>query len=80
MTQMVWFYFFSVLFLTTIDNDWYSTVTNWLPVSYKDLTIGVPKESDYGEKRVAQTPESVELLIKKGPPAKFTLLQSMSRN
>jgi len=41
-------------------------VTNWEPVSYSDLTVGVPRECQDGEKRVAQTPESIELLRKKG--------------
>lgn len=29
-------------------------------------TVGCPKESYDGERRVAQTPESVKLLVKKG--------------
>ena len=36
------------------------------PISYNKLTIGVPKESMPNEKRVAQTPESLSLLIKEG--------------
>ena len=41
-------------------------VTKWEPVSYNELTIGVPKESEFGEKRVSQSPESVKLLSSKG--------------
>ena len=41
-------------------------VTKWEPVNYNELTIGVPKESEFGEKRVSQSPESVKLLSSKG--------------
>ena len=34
--------------------------------SYSNLTIGVPKESYPGERRVAITPQNVKLLLKKG--------------
>eukprot|EP01038_Epipyxis_sp_PR26KG_P005384 gene5384-7464_t len=40
--------------------------TNWKPLEYTKLTIGVPKEIAEGEKRVGQTPESVDKLIKNG--------------
>ena len=33
---------------------------------YKNLTIGIPKESYPGERRVAITPQNVQLLLKKG--------------
>lgn len=35
-------------------------------IPYADLTIGVPKETFSGEKRVAVTPQNVALLLKKG--------------
>ena len=34
--------------------------------NFKSLSIGIPKESSLQEKRVALTPESVELLISSG--------------
>ena len=34
--------------------------------NFKSLSIGIPKESSLQEKRVALTPESVELLINSG--------------
>lgn len=36
------------------------------PVPYSDITVGVPKESLAGERRVAQTPTSVTALTKAG--------------
>lgn len=36
------------------------------PIPYDDLSIGVLKEVTEGEERVAQTPESVATLVKKG--------------
>lgn len=36
------------------------------PRKYSDLTIGIPKESYPGERRVAITPQNVKLLLKKG--------------
>jgi Alanine dehydrogenase/PNT, N-terminal domain len=36
------------------------------PIPYEELSIGVLKEVTEGEKRVAQTPESVATLVKKG--------------
>ena len=38
--------------------------------SYADLTIGVVREADAAENRVAQTPESLALLVKAGFHAK----------
>ena len=43
-----------------------SQTSNWIPSPYKDLVIGVAKETAAGEKRVGLTPESAELLIKQG--------------
>ena len=34
--------------------------------NFKSLSIGIPKESSLQEKRVALTPESVELLVNSG--------------
>jgi len=36
------------------------------PVPYSDITVGVPKETLAGERRVAQTPTSVAALTKAG--------------
>ena len=36
------------------------------PIPYKDLTIGVLKETFKGENRVSQTPDSVRSLVKAG--------------
>ena len=47
---------------TLLDNE----KCNWLPVSYNDLIIGVPKEILPKEKRVSLTPESASLLRKQG--------------
>ena len=44
-----------------------SKVSNWKnPIHYGSLTLGVPREVAEGEKRVAQTPESVSYLVKQG--------------
>lgn len=36
------------------------------PIPYKDLTIGVMKETYKGENRVSQTPDTVKMLVKEG--------------
>jgi len=42
-------------------------ICQWdLPKSYSDITIGIPREIYRGEKRVAQSPDSVVALLKEG--------------
>lgn len=43
-----------------------SEKSGWLPTPYKNMVIGVSKESAPGEKRVAMTPESAAMMIKAG--------------
>ncbi|KIY93148.1 NAD(P) transhydrogenase subunit alpha [Monoraphidium neglectum] len=43
-----------------------SYLTEHAPIAYKDLSIGVPRETAQNEKRVALTPQGVASLLKQG--------------